>query len=176
MQGKMSLIFQYIVLLFILSGFKGQNLKAQISLEQARESLRDLKGIAFEMEKVDSLAEIDGLKKILLETDVVVRLNQNDIPLIVDSVWEKTPGHPYLLVSIRTMKIQEFKIYFYSLIVALYQDAKPIREPSLNLGAKTWEVTMMGYVETSTLMEEIRTSLLSLIDIFIEDYWAVNGS
>jgi hypothetical protein len=176
MQGKTSLIRQFVVVTFFLICAGGQSLHAQISAEQARESLRDLKGMAVDLADIDSVAESDGLKKFLLETDVVVRLDRNDILVLVDSAWEETPGHPYLLVSIHTMKVQESNMYFYSIFNDLYQDVKILREPSMNLGVKTWGVSMMGYVETSSLMEEVRASLMSLIDIFIEDYWSVNGS
>jgi hypothetical protein len=176
MDGKTGLLWRYVVVAIFLCCAGAHSLCAQISAEQASESLRDLKGIAVDLADIDSVAESDGLKKFLLETDVVVRLNRNDIRILVDSAWEETPGHPYLLVSIRTLKVAESDMYIYSIFVELYQDVRMLREPSLNLGVKTWGVSVMGHVKTSSLMDEVGVSLMNLIDIFIEDYWSVNGS
>ena len=175
MTGKTGLITRCVFVMLFLAFTGIQSLRAQISGDQSRESLRGLKGIAVDLADIDSVAESDGLKKFLLETDVVVRLDRNDIRILVDSAWEETPGHPYLLISIRTLKVQDSDMYFYSIFADLYQDMKTLREPSLNMGVKTWGVSVMGYVSTSALVNEVQASLIGLIDIFIEDYWSVNS-
>lgn len=166
---------KFLIINIFLMGLCGPVLYAQYHGEQGRESLRGLKGVAVEVSEIDSVVELDGLKKFQLENDVVLRLQQAGIKALTDRAWSETPGQPLLFISVRTIKYEELGVYFYSIEVDLNQEVTITRKPSIRVGGRTWGTSVVGFIGESEIREELRESVIYLIDIFIDDYFTVNS-
>lgn len=149
-------------------------LSAQYHGEKGMESLRGLKGLAVEFADIDSTLKMVGLNKAHLELDVVLKLKKSGIILLLDRAWSETPGQPLLFIIINSIKLEHLDYYFYSITIDFNQEIIMTRDPTMKVGGRTWGTSMIGFAEVSVIREYIRESLNDLIDLFINDYLAVN--
>ena len=76
------------------------------TLEQQRETLRGLTGVAVVVEPLNAEAEQDGLQQGRLQATVEKQLRAAGIPVLSKETWSLTPGGPYLYVNVAALKKQ----------------------------------------------------------------------
>ena len=89
--------------------------------EDARETLRGLKGVQVVVEDMDPDVERDGLTKSQLQTDVELRLRKAGIQVLKEEERRATPGRPYLYVAVTTLKDRDGLSYAFAINVDLEQ-------------------------------------------------------
>jgi len=137
-----------------------------------RLSLRGLKGVYVEVERIEPEIEKDGLTKNHIRRDVELKLRKTGIKTLSKDEWFNTIGSPYLYVNVNVMKLRASKEYIYSVNIALRQNVYPVREPIEVIGATTWSIG--GIVGITYNLNKIRSSVKSQVDKFIKAYLAVN--
>lgn len=138
-----------------------------------RHTLNGLEGVAVVVETVKSDAEADGLDMGDIQADVELKLVQAGIRVLHHDEWMKTPGHPWLYVSVNTMKY--LASYFFSIDVQLKQDVSLPRDPSILTSSATWEVGSIGFAAPQSFPEKIRESVSVYVNQFIGDFLAANA-
>jgi len=141
--------------------------------QTSRQSLRGLKGIYVEVEKIEPEIEKDGLTKNLIQRDVELELKKAGIKTLTKDVWFTTTGSPYLYVNANILKLRASKEYIYSINIALRQNVYPVREPIEVIGATTWSIG--GIVGITYDLNKIRSSIKGQVDTFIKTYLAINS-
>jgi hypothetical protein len=137
-----------------------------------RASLRGVEGVYVKIEGLTPELEKDGLRKILIRTDVESELRTAGIRTLSKEKWFDVTGSPHLYVNINCLKLRETKEYIYSVRIAFRQNVYPEREPILILGATTWSVG--GVIGITQRIEKIRASLKSRVEEFVRAYLSVN--
>jgi hypothetical protein len=139
-----------------------------------RHTLNGLEGVAVVVESVKSDAEADGLDMGELQTDVELKLVQAGIKVLHHDEWMETAGHPWLYVSVNTMKY--LASYFFSVDVQLKQDVSLPRDPSILTSSATWEVGSIGFAVPQSFPEKIRESVSIYVNQFIGDFLSANAA
>ena len=137
-------------------------------------TLHGLEGVAVVVETVKSDAEADGLNIEEIQTDVELKLVQAGIKVLHHDEWMETAGHPWLYVSVNTMKY--LASYFFSIDVQLKQDVSLPRDPSILTSSATWEVGSIGFAVPQSFPEKIRESVDVYVTDFISDFLAANAA
>lgn len=83
-------------------------------------------------------------------------------------------GAPNLEVAIKVSQKQNMDSYVFSTIVRFIQDAKLERNNAPHYSAIVWERDDLGHADLRNLNLEIKLSLNSMMDEFLEDYGKVN--
>lgn len=138
-----------------------------------RHTLHGLEGVAVVVETVKSDAESDGLNMGEIQTDVELKLVQAGIKVLHHDEWMETAGHPWLYVSVNTMKY--LASYFFSIDVQLKQDVSLPRDPTILTSSATWEVGSIGFAVPQSFPEKIRESVSVYVNQFIGDFLAANA-
>jgi hypothetical protein len=142
--------------------------------EYTRETLRDLQGVFILVETIKSDAEADGLSVTELQSGVESKLAQAGIKTLTHDEWRSTPGHPWLYISINTIKF--LASYFYSLDVQLKQEVSLTRSNSISTSSATWELGSLGMTLSSDLPSKIQEAVDRNIQHFVDDFATVNDS
>lgn len=142
------------------------------TLEQQRETLRGLAGVAVVVEPLNAAAEQDGLKQKQLQTAVEKQLQAAGIPVLSKEKWSTTPGGPYLYVNVAALK-KQYGLYAYSIEVCLNQLVALARDQNIQQFAETWETREVGTVGTEKL-PTVQQSIAGHVDTFIAAYRTVN--
>jgi len=140
--------------------------------DYTRETLRGLQGVAVVVETLKSDAEADGLNAGDLQADVESKLIEAGISVLPHEQWRQTAGHPWLYVSVNTIKY--LASYFFSIDVQLKQDVSLPRDPSILTSSATWELGSIGFAVPQSFPDKIRESVNTYISRFIADFSAVN--
>jgi hypothetical protein len=164
-----------VFLMFFIIWCNNNLLYSQYHGKQGSSSLQGLTNIAIEIANLDSVTESDGLKKFPIENDIILKLNRSGLKLLTENAWQDEPGHPLLFLNINAIKYEELQFYVFSITLDFNQDVSLLREPSLNVGARTWGASLLGTAEENNLVNEIHISVNELIDLFIEDFLTINS-
>ncbi len=140
--------------------------------ERARETLRGLPGVTVVIEPLQDSAEQDGLTRRQLQDEVEHQLQAAGIHLLTQDEWRKTPGSPYLYVSVSALK-KSNGLYAYSIEVCLNQLVTLLRNQDIQEFAETWETREVGAVGKEQLTT-VQESVATHVNIFIQDYFSVN--
>ena len=136
------------------------------------ESLRGLPGVLVKVEAFSTM-EQDGLKKAKIKSSAESKLHKSGIKVLSGDSWYSISGRPYILIKINGSKIQDnWKFYTYSVNVYLFQDVYLARTQKSDVfQASTWhyEHSDHGY------LDDIRTKIGEIIDLFINDFKSVNS-
>ena len=144
---------------------------AQASM--GKESLKGLKGVMVDVEEIASNIEKDGLKRNSIQTDVKKKLRKAGIKVLTKKEKQKTPGMPWLYVSISSGKISP-RLYAYTMRLELIQSVALVRNTRILCNASTWKSSEKIGAVDETNVKSLRYSLLDLVDEFIFDYLFVN--
>lgn len=139
--------------------------------DRKRETMRDLTGVEVVIEPVRPDAEQDGLSTSKLRSDVEAQLHEAGIRILSTEERRTEPGHPYLYVSITTVKTGS--LYAYAIDISLNQTVTLTRHPSIQTFAPTWSVQASGLISAShlaTIFEQVR----GYVSKFIRDYSSIN--
>ena len=162
------LIPQCVIMLIVLLAAEG---RAQ-TLEQQRETLRGLAGVAVVVEPLNAEAEQDGLQQGRLQATVEKQLRAAGIPVLSTETWSITPGGPYLYVNVAALK-KQYELYAYSIEVCLNQLVTLARDRNIRQFAETWETREVGTVGSDKLAT-VQDSIARHVETFIAAYRTVN--
>ena len=162
------LIPQCVVILIVILASEG---RAQ-TLEQQRETLRGLAGVAVVVEPLNAEAEQDGLTQGRLQATVEKQLRAAGIPVLSKETWSVTPGGPYLYVNVAALK-KQYELYAYSIEVCLNQLVTLARDRNIRQFAETWETREVGTVGSDKL-PTVQDSIARHVETFIAAYRTVN--
>lgn len=146
--------------------------------ETQRKTLAGLQGVAVEVVPLDDpQVERDGLSPSATQTDVELRLRQPGIPVLTREQSFRTPGKPFLVLSIGVLKATlngGLDIYPYSIKLTLEQLVILARSPGIRGLAVTWSATGMTGVVARERLSTIRDNVRDMVDQFINAYLAAN--
>lgn len=148
---------------------------AQSSVEKG--SLRGLKSIYVLVEKVGGKAEQQGLTTSQLQTDTELRLRKAGIRVAnKQETLDSNVGTLHISVTANPTQIVP-NLYQVSIIVELLQDVRLVRDPASTVfGATTYAVSRScGTVGIDHLRDDVRNAAADDVDVFINDYLAMNG-
>jgi hypothetical protein len=138
-----------------------------------RATLVGLTGVGVFVERMDPTAEKGGLAQSTLQTDVELKLRQAGIRVLGENEYPLAPGSPRLYLRVSTFRL-ELPLYAFDITLGLYQAVRLLRDPSIVIGAATWEtngrIGTVGENKLSTLRERARDE----VDKFINAYLAAN--
>jgi len=140
--------------------------------EFTRETLRGLPGVMVVIEDVKEDAQSSGLDATDLQTDAERGLSSAGIRVLEVEEWRETPGRPWLYVSVNTLR--HLGGYFFAIDVQLRQEVTLPGRPALITSAPTWELGSIGFVMADNLASQMRQSVQTHLQNFIEDCRAVN--
>src|SRR5262245_42188530 len=140
--------------------------------DRAKETLRGLPGVTVVVEPLQASAEQDGLTRRLLQDEVEHQLQAAGIRVLTQDEWRRTPGSPYLYVSVSALK-KSNGLYAYSIEVCLNQLVTLLRNQDIQEFAETWETREVGTVGKERLAT-VQESVAAHVSIFIRDYFSVN--
>ena len=134
-------------------------------------SLRGLEGVMVVVEILPDL-KTDGLKRKQIYSDVEKQLQKAGILVFLEKQWQTIEGRPYLHIEIIGTKIQDnWKFYTYAINVQLFQDVYLARQTgSGSFQASTWFRNHTGH----GYLDDIRTWVKEIINVFINAYFSVN--
>jgi hypothetical protein len=139
----------------------------------AVESLRGLESVFVIVEKLSPDVEQDGLHQDQIRTDVELRLRTAGIRVPKRAESLATPGNPYLLVNITTLKYG--RVYAAFVEIQLHQTVALDRAKDIVvIGAGTWGSAALKIDDARFVSERIRQSVGDKVDEFINDYLSVN--
>ena len=139
---------------------------------RAKETLRGLPGVTVVVEPLQDSAEQDGLTRRQLQDEVEHQLREAGIHLLTQDEWRRTPGSPYLYVSVSALK-KSNGLYAYSIEVCLNQLVTLLRNQNIQEFAETWETREVGAVGKNQLVS-VQKSVATHVNLFIRDYLSVN--
>lgn len=144
--------------------------------EVTRRTLNGLPGFYVVFEELQSNikkhADAKSMTREHLLKEVETRLQNARIRVLSQAQWLNTQGRPVLYANVNT-HLEDAHIAYNILIEArqiVFTDSKR-RVKTL---AGTWGIIMTGITKTDKL-DVIRQDLLTLVDKFVEAYWAANG-
>ncbi len=148
---------------------------SDVSAQQPKyeiESLRGLKGVSVEIEKLSFNIEKDGLKREQIKTDVELKLRLAGIKVVTEEESINEPGQPYLFVNVNSNK-SELGFYSFSITIELNQLVLLIRDLDTIFTACTWSTKTVGFAGVEKV-GQIRDYIKDDVDLFINDYLFVN--
>src|SRR5438552_16088659 len=144
----------------------------------SRHTLAGLRGVYVAVGDVDEDAEQKGLSKARLQTDVELKLRQAGIRVLTEEEVGRTPGLPYLYVTVNTLHPREPSlsgVYAFAVSVELVQTICLHRSPSMLTIGRTLNATgAFGTVGADNLGEYVRKRVSDGTDEFINAYLAAN--
>lgn len=140
-----------------------------------KSALKDLPGVFVNIEKLDPAAEQAGLEAADIEADLLLKLRSAGVPVLSQLQDLRTPGSPSLYVNVNVGGNVAGDLWPYSIEISLVQHVTLLRDPEARvLGAKTWDVAMVGVVPRANMHNTVRSAAKDLADQFINAYRAAN--
>jgi len=138
-----------------------------------RDALAGLQGVYVAVEEFPPGSERYGLTQKALQTDVELRLRQNDVQVISFEEFMKIKSLPYLHVSVTPLINEKFDLAAVSILIELNELAFLVRSPTTCVRCTTWRENSVWLVGLNRL-SEVRDKVEDLVDVFINDYLAAN--
>lgn len=148
------------------------SLFAQAFTGDQKQSLKGLNALLLVVEFTEAAVESDGLKKDDLENAIAAELRGSGIRLMSAAEWSSTSGVPYLQVLINTLR-SDLGFYSFKIDVQLNQEIILKRNTGISMMSTTWNKGSLGHIGTNRI-NEIQNDVLGYINLFIQDYQAVN--
>ena len=136
--------------------------------------LQDLDGIYLVIEEITVEQEDPGLLEYQLQEDLKLALRIAGIPVLSAEEWIETPGTPYLYVNVTIASVAHDQLAAYSISLELHQNVALSREPSVTTSSSTWDTGLVNISSTGRLDDDIRKSLVALVEFFVEDFSMAN--
>ena len=134
--------------------------------EFTRETLRGLDGVHVVIEDFSDDAKRAGFTEKTFQTDVELRLRQNDIKVLKD----QPPGGGYVYVQINPLHEEYGQRHAFRIDVAFVQPVYLSRDPAIFSYAATWHVSAVGIGKLPLVREGVKDK----VDEFINAYQSVN--
>jgi len=145
---------------------------AQGDGEEARASLKGLRGVTVVVERLPPEVQQAGLTAADIRTDVEHKLRLAGIPVLsAGDVWA-----PTIYVNANVTKVVTKTNVFWpmSIEVQLQQPVRLKRDPTITLFGTTWSATGVGETTKPLLRSSILDGVNGYVDQFITAYLAVN--
>lgn len=142
-------------------------------LSEPRDILRGLQGVNVGVILIglDPDAELRGLTKQALKTDVELRLRELGIPVLSLEQLDRENGCPCLNLKVRILK--NGGLFAYSLDLYLVELVTPSRDPTRTLFARVWNSSLIGTVGIQNI-QQLRKVAIDTVNEFANDYLAAN--
>jgi hypothetical protein len=151
---------------------------AQSSSSLGKESLRGLKGVYVLVEPFDPEVEAAGLWKTQIQTDTELKLRKVGIRVASESESANPAfGTLYINVATHALKGSNANLFAFDIVIEVDQQVQLIRRgpASPALPAATYQVAGgVGTVGVNHLRDDLRGSISDKIDVFLNDYLAMN--
>lgn len=140
-----------------------------------KETLRGLNGVLVVVEKLNPSAERDGLTAEQLRVDTELRLRKAGVRVLSQKECAMDERSPYLYVAVnlRTERAPLEGAYIFSISVELLQEVYLRGNAYAKTHATTWSTESVGSVGQHNL-RQVREAVGNYVDIFLNDYLAVN--
>ena len=135
-----------------------------------RATLKGLKQLYVEVERVDAEAREAGLSPEQLKADVEARLRRAHVK-VSDSVSD-----PSVYVAVTTLKLSTGLAWAFSIHVGLNQGVILVRDKDIACNSETWYRAIIGVVPSRDLVSKVREQVGEQVDNFIGDYLAANSA
>jgi hypothetical protein len=142
---------------------------------EARNSLAGLQGVYVLVEPLPTWMEQYGATAQKIQTQVELRLRQEGIKVLSKEESDRIIGRAFLCVNVNVKKISNREECPVNCELSLRQDVYLAREQAILVGgAATWDIGSVGLCSAIQLPEFIKKSINDLLDLFVNDYLAVN--
>jgi len=141
------------------------------ALTDDQTALVGLKGVQVVVEKIDPQAELLGLTKAQIKTEVELRLRKAGIRVLTGKERLETPEMPWLYVNVTVFPPQDLPLAAFSIHVEL-KEIVTLANGSTTVGS-IWDTGYVGIVGKEKI-REMRKLVDDYVDKFINDYLAAN--
>jgi hypothetical protein len=142
-------------------------------IKDQKDTLKGLQSVYVVVESFESEVEKYGLTEQQIQTDVELRLRQNGIRVLSQQEWLSSAMNSYLYVNVGIVRVEDFPLVSYNILLALKQSVFLARDPTKWCVATTWSTGSTGSAGFNKI-EFIRQFVKDHVDTFINDYLAVN--
>ncbi len=144
--------------------------------EVSRGTLAGLQGFGIFVENtqanIQKYVQRAGIDRETVQRETERRLLAAGIKVVAGEEWRRTPGNPFLYVSINTHETEKYW-YAYDIKVEVRQVAYLEANPKVRTMATTWSMNMTGSANIGNL-HIIRNDAMVLVERFVAAYKAVN--
>jgi len=145
-----------------------------VSEKSNQATLRGLRGLGVLVERLPPEVEKEGLIWDQLQLEIELKLRAAGIKVLTREETLRAPGEPYLYININVnIAKTESEIYPYSIDALLLQKVSLLRDPKLTTYAMTWSTGGVGSI-SKELLNQLRSSVEDIVDVFIRAYRAEN--
>ncbi len=109
-----------------------------------------------------------------MQTDVELKLRLAGIKVLSREERYKTLGSPWLYLNINTITHPSGDLFSWNVSLHLGQEVYLCTKKDTMTSTATWRQSLAGYARGSRLKEELRSITKDLVDMFLNDYLAVN--
>ena len=167
-QGLTVLMLMVLVFVVIESPLFGINGKSN------RATLKGVKGVGILVENLSQEVEREGITKNQLQIELEFKLREAGIKVLTKEECLTVPGEPYLYININLNTAKtENDVYPYSIDVMFIQKVSLVRDPQQTTYSVTWSTGGVGSI-SKQLLNQLRSSVSDIVDIFIQAYLAEN--
>ncbi|HNY73254.1 MAG TPA: hypothetical protein PKL55_06920 [Syntrophales bacterium] len=144
--------------------------------EVSRGTLAGLQGVGVFVENtqanVQKYAQKAGIDREAIQRETERCLAAAGIKVVAGEEWRRTPGNPFLYVSINTHETEKYW-YAYDIKVEVRQVVYLEANPKVRTMATTWSMNMTGMANIGNL-HIVRNDAMVLVERFVAAYRAVN--
>ena len=144
--------------------------------EVSRGTLAGLQGVSVFVENtqanVQKYAQKAGIDREVIQKETERRLRAAGIKVVAGEEWRRTPGNPFLYVSINTHETEKYW-YAYDIKVEVRQVVNLEANPKVRTMATTWSMNMTGMANIGNL-HIIKNDAMVLVERFVAAYKSVN--
>ncbi len=139
-----------------------------------RATLKGLGGVAVLVENLPAEVEKEGLVRSRLQTEAELKLKMAGIKVLTKEESLKTPGEPYLYISINlNMAKTESDVYPYGIDLLLIQKVSLVRDPNQTAYAVTWSTGGVGSI-AKPIVNQLENNVEDILDVFVKAYLSEN--
>lgn len=136
--------------------------------------LKGIKSIVVDITKLDPDFEKDApFTRSTIQTDIELKLRMAGIKVVNREEWVNDIQIPWLVITLKTLKVDDLKMYCYYIDIELQDTIHILRNEELCIGGITWNNIGLGYVGTKKI-STIRDRIKDDVDKFINDYLEMN--
>jgi hypothetical protein len=129
------------------------------TLKENSATMTGLNGVGISIEKIDLKASLGGLTEKKVRKTVEEVLGTAGIPALSESQMQKSPGSPYIFVTVNTYNDERAVLYAFHVQIEFRQKVRLDRNSSGPFMATTWEsgniVGLVGEDKISTATDAI---------------------
>lgn len=152
-------------------------LSAEVKSASSEALLKDISGVALVTEILSNSLNKKSLNVEALEKTLGEKIEDSRISLYKQSQWRNKVGGAYLKIKIVSSKLENFDIHAVYIDLELYRPAM-ILSPKLgenkSIVASNWSTGKLFPCTSDNFHACVEKASLDLIDIFINEYKAVN--